>query len=66
MYHGAIIDIRNEWHGVVPVKEEQWPLVVDDLELGRHVSVRVFKVCCPSALCFCGRKAKDGAVTGVA
>lgn len=53
LYHGAVIDLGTQYHGVIPVMEEQWPFVLDLLELGAKVKVRVHKACSSFA---CGRQ----------
>jgi ribosomal protein S1 len=44
LYHGAVIDLGTQFHGMIPVNELQWPQVVDTLTLERHVKVRVHAV----------------------
>ena len=46
LYHGAIVDLGTQYHGVIPVTEEQWPDVLDLLDLFQEVKVRVHKACC--------------------
>lgn len=45
LYHGAVINLGTQYHGVIPVNEEQWPDVLDLLELDTEVKVRVYKAC---------------------
>lgn len=45
LYHGAIIDLGTQYHGMIPVHEWQWPQVLDALTLERRVKVRVHAVC---------------------
>lgn len=46
LYHGAIVDLGTQYDGVIPVTEEQWPDVLDLLDLFQEVKVRVHKACC--------------------
>lgn len=43
LYHGAVINLGTQYHGMIPVTEDQWPDVVDILELDTTVKVRVHK-----------------------
>jgi hypothetical protein len=44
LYHGAVVDLGTQYHGIIPVNEAQWPQVVDTLTLERSVKVRVHEV----------------------
>jgi ribosomal protein S1 len=44
LLHGAVIDIGNFYHGLIPIVEDQWPQVVNELEIGSSITVRVHKV----------------------
>lgn len=44
LYHGAVIDLGTQYHGIIPVNESQWPNLNDTLTLEKQVRVRVHAV----------------------
>lgn len=44
LYHGAVIDLGTQYHGIIPVNESQWPDLNDTLTLEKQVRVRVHAV----------------------
>lgn len=45
LYHGAQVDFLGEFDGLIPISQEEWPDVQDDLLPGTKVRVRVHKLC---------------------
>ncbi|GBF97203.1 hypothetical protein Rsub_10064 [Raphidocelis subcapitata] len=44
LYHGAQIDFVCEWDGLIPILEEQWPAVMEELLPGTQVKVKIHRV----------------------
>jgi hypothetical protein len=46
LLHGVIVDLGCQWHGLVPVTQEQWgdKAIASEFRLGREVTVTIHKV----------------------
>lgn len=53
LYHGAQIDIGAEYDGMIPIREtEGWAPVMEDIDVGTSLEVKVYKIRDPSLFRF--------------
>jgi hypothetical protein len=62
LYHGAIVELGTQYHGLIPVCEPQWPAVLDMLPLEGKVKVRVHAVRIPHSVHHCSSASSTASI----